>query len=58
VSEDVMLLAAFSKLTKLAWDWFDLDTGTIDDSWSTFKIAQYYMKISSPSSVSSNCTKG
>jgi len=39
VSEDVMLLAAFSKLTKLARDWFDLDTGTINDSWSTFKIA-------------------
>jgi len=39
VSEDVTLLAASSKLTKLARDWFDLDTGTINDSWSTFKIA-------------------
>lgn len=39
VSDDVTLLAATSKLTKLARNWFDLDTGTINDNWCTFKQA-------------------
>ncbi|XP_067214809.1 uncharacterized protein [Linepithema humile] len=39
VSEDITLLAATSKLTKLAREWFDLDTGTINDTWTSFKQA-------------------
>jgi len=34
-----MLLAATSKLNKLAREWFDLDTNDINDSWATFKAA-------------------
>jgi hypothetical protein len=30
---------AATKLTKLAKDWFDMDTGDINDSWATFKNA-------------------
>jgi len=36
-TEDVMSLAATSKLNKLAREWFDLDTDDINDSWATFK---------------------
>jgi len=49
MSEDVTLLAASSKLTNLAHDWFDLDTDTINDLWSTFKVAiteRFHLQVS------------
>ncbi|XP_036150640.1 uncharacterized protein LOC118648438 [Monomorium pharaonis] len=39
VSEDVTLLAATSKLSKVARKWFDLSTGAINVSWPVFKDA-------------------
>ncbi|KYN22689.1 hypothetical protein ALC57_04904, partial [Trachymyrmex cornetzi] len=36
---EVTLLAASSKLTKNAREWFDLDDGQVNDSWSSFKSA-------------------
>ncbi|XP_018405472.1 PREDICTED: uncharacterized protein LOC108781856 [Cyphomyrmex costatus] len=39
VQDGVTLLAASSKLTKNAREWFDLDDGQINDSWFSFKNA-------------------
>lgn len=38
-SQDVMLLAASGKLVKSARKWFEIGTGTINDTWSSFKGA-------------------
>jgi len=38
-TDDVVLLAATSKLNKLTREWFDLDTDDINDSRATFKAA-------------------
>jgi len=47
-SQDMMLLAASGKLVKSARKWFELGTGTINDTWMSFKNAllrQFKRKI-------------
>ena len=39
VSHEVTLLAATGKLNKVARQWFDLSTGTVNHSWPMFKTA-------------------
>lgn len=39
VADEVILLAVSGKLTKSDHDWFDLNTGTINETWFSFKQA-------------------
>jgi len=39
VNNSIKLLAATSKLQKLARDWFDMDNGSFMRSWFVFKVA-------------------